>query len=133
MTASDALLDSWAWWEILFATPTGEALARTYLDDPDVRVHASALAPAEIIAKLDAMGEGDWSEPVMRTFRGASQLHDVTASIARDAGLLRGELRQAETSASLADAIILATARRIGAVLVSNDGAFAGQDDVVDR
>lgn len=130
MTASDIVLDSWAWWEILLASPTGARLRRRYLRRSGPRVHTSSLAFGEVAAKLVAMGRADRVPSAMAAIRARSLTHDVTPELAERAGLLRAELRRASAGASLADAIMLATARELGAVLISDDPAFAGQPDV---
>lgn len=131
MTASEVVLDSWAWWEIFFETTRGRRLARRFLRTRGVTVHTSALAVGELVAKLHEMGKGDRSASLVESIRLRSSLHDVTPEIAEVAGRLRSELRRREPEASLADAVMLATARSLGAKLVSTDAAFRGQPDVL--
>lgn len=130
---SDVLWDAWAWWEYIFATETGARLRDTYVQADGVRVHTSALALGELVAKLVETGQGEMVERCRRGILSNSEVHAVTPDIAEAAGRLRGELRQVHPQASLADAIMLATARDLECVLVSGDGAFDGLDDVVSR
>lgn len=142
MTASRVLLDTWAWWEVLFETEVGQQLSERYVEDPTVAVHSSALALGEIAAKLGTFDaddlEGGLELPelerrITASIRAFSELHDVTPTIARDAGKLRSHLRDTKGTASLADAIMLVTARDLEAILVSDDGAFADEPDVRSR
>ena len=129
MSASEVLLDTSAWWEILWGTPKGKALARKHLDG-GARVHLSALTLGEVAAKLAPVAP-ERVEAAVRTLRVHGQVHAVTAEIAEKGGLLRAELRQRDPDASLADGIVLATARDLAVPLVSDDRAFKGERDVV--
>lgn len=131
MTASEVLFDTWAWWEVLFATRQGTRLRKAYLDEPAVRIHTSAIAFGEVAAKMLATDNGDLLPGAMAAMRASATVHDVTSDLAEAGGVLRAELRRASPAASLADGIMLATARRAGATLVSADPAFRGQPDVV--
>ena len=127
MTASEYILDTWAWWEVLAGTDAGRAISRRFL----ARSSTSTLAMAELSAKLANLGQDDRIDAVMDAIRGASRVVPVTEQDAVAAGPLRRELRQARPAASLADALMLATARRLQCALVSNDACFQGQADVV--
>ncbi|MGP8075012.1 MAG: PIN domain-containing protein [Thermoplasmata archaeon] len=131
MTGSEILLDSWAWWEVLHDTATGRRIAQKFLTAPPERVHTSALTLGELAAKL--MLEGDESRiDLMETaIRSVSRLHDVSPALAIEGGRLRGRLRRGERAASLADGIILATARHEGARIVSADRAFRGLPELM--
>lgn len=133
MTASDVLFDTWAWWELFGGTPLGRRLRKRYLRARAVSVHTSAITCGELTAKLVRLGQESRVQEVMATLRMRSRLHDVTPEIAEEAGRLRAVLRRAEPDAGLADAIILATARSIGALVISDDSAFTGQADVKSR
>lgn len=130
MTASRVVFDTWAWWEVLQGTPEGARLKRRYLDASGALVLTSAISLGEISAKLSSQGlEG--SIPVTVTsIRQASLVEDVTGELAVEAGVLRSSLRRKTRSASLADGIVLATARKYGAKVISIDSAFSGQPDV---
>lgn len=131
MTASDVLFDTWAWWEVLFATPTGARLAQRYIDDPAVRVHTSAITFGELAAKFDVIGASHKTDSAATALHAHSDVHDLSADLALAAGRLRQALRKNSPDASLGDAIVLATARSLGAFLVSGDSDFKGEPDVV--
>jgi predicted nucleic acid-binding protein len=128
VSASEALLDTSAWWEILFATPRGKAIARRYMDG-GMRPHASALTLGEIAAKLATLAP-ERVEPAMAALRVHARVHPVSAELAEAGGVLRAELRRRVPDASLADGIILATARDLAVPLVSDDQALLGMPDV---
>ena len=130
MTASRVLFDTWAWWEVLQGSPTGARLKRRYLDAPGVQLLTSAITLGEVSAKLSALGKEDAIPVAMNSIRNASTVLDVSGELAVEAGILRSHLRKRSKSASLADGIILATARQEGAGVISDDSAFAGEPDV---
>lgn len=127
MTDSDVVLDTWAWWEVLRASEQGRSIRRRFLGRTDIRAHTSVITIGEITAKLVSMGALPRVDPILGSIRRAGPLHELTADLARAAGVLRADLRKADPSASLADGIVLATARVLGARLVSAAPAFEGQ------
>jgi predicted nucleic acid-binding protein len=131
VTGSDVLLDTWAWWELLRGSKKGAAIQRRFLRSGRIRVHTSAITIGEITAKLASMGERGRVDIVLGSIRRTGPIHDVTVEVARTAGLIRAVLRKSAREASLADGIVLATARSVGAQLVSADSAFKGQPDVL--
>lgn len=125
------VFDSWAWWETLHGTPAGEKLARKYLEAPEVRVLTVDLAAAEISAKLARDGLASETKPALNAIEVGSEVVPISRSAAEAAGPLLLELRKTDRGASLADAVMLATAREQGAKLVSGDPCCAGQRDVI--
>lgn len=130
MTASSVLFDTWAWWEVLQGTPTGSRLKRRYLDARGIRVLTSAISLGELSAKLASLGLEGSIALTASSIRQVSTVEDVTGDLAVEAGVVRARLRRRTKTASLADGIVLATARKYGARLISNDSAFAGEPDV---
>ncbi len=133
MTASKVLFDTWAWWEVLQGSEVGAALQRRHLDAPGVQVLTAAISLGELSAKLSSQGSEDSISPTVSSIRRASAVLDLTGELAVEAGMLRTRLRKRSKAASLADGIVLATARQNGARLVSNDRAFTGEPDVSSR
>lgn len=129
MTASDVVFDTWAWLEVLQGTRKGAALQGRFL--ARTKVHTSAYAVAELAAKLADAGLAARAGPCLARLASAGRIVPVTEEIALQAGLLRSELRRKVADASLADAVMLATARSLGLPLVSSDSAFRGLRDVI--
>lgn len=130
MSASRVLFDTWAWWEVLQGSAVGARLKRRYLDPAGVEVLTSAISLGELSAKLASQGLAASIPVTISSVRQASRIEDLTGDLAVEAGILRSQLRKRTKSASLADGIVLATARKHGARLVSTDLAFAGERDV---
>ncbi len=125
------VFDTWAWWEALLGTPAGAKLTQKYLEAPEVRVLTVDLAMAEISSRMARQGLDAETKPALNAVEAASEVIPISRAAAGAAGPLVVELRKADRSASLADAIMLAAAREQGAKLVSGDACFARQRDVV--
>lgn len=133
MSGSRVVLDTWAWWEILQGSSKGASLKRRYLEHEGTRVFTSSITLGEIAAKMAAEGRTGNIPLVVASVRQESEIVDVGAELAVSAGILRQDLRKTDSRASLADAIVLSTARGLEAILVSADPAFATQPDVRGR
>lgn len=131
MTDSDVLFDTSAWWEYLFETPTGARLRTRFVDDGRARIHTSAISLGEIGARLSEAGAEDRVGTICGSIRRMSRVWEVTADIAQEAGPVRSRLRTEAKDASLADALVLVTAQRAGARLVSSDRAFRAVPGVI--
>ena len=123
---SDVLFDTSAWWEYLFETPMGARLRARFVEGDRTRIHTSAISLGEIGARLSEQGTEGQIGMVCGAIRRMSRIWDITADIAQDAGPARSRLRRDTKDASLADAIVLITAQRAGALIVSSDRAFRG-------
>jgi predicted nucleic acid-binding protein len=130
VTGSRVAFDTWAWWEVLQGSEIGVKLATKYLPEENSRVFTSAISLGELSAKLSLQGSS-LSIPVMAaSVQRRSEVVDVTSDLALEAGQVRTALRRVHPSASLADALVLLTARRSGAKLISIDPAFKKEPDV---
>lgn len=125
---TEVLFDTWAWWEVLARSAVGKRITARYEDS---QIHTSAWALGELAAKLHAMGRADRMGQVAAVVQARGRIIEVDADLAIVGASLRVELRRKDGHASLGDGVMLATARRLGVKLVSGDGAFAGQKDVV--
>jgi len=133
VTASRVLFDTWAWWEVLQGSEAGAALQHQYLDASGVQVLTASISLSELSAKLSSEGEEESILLAVSSIRHASAIADLSGDLAVQAGVLRAQLRKHSKYASLADAIVLATARKNGARVISNDRAFSGEPDVSPR
>ena len=127
------VLDSWAWWEILHDTPTGRQLSLRYVEGSGVKVLTVDLALAEVACKLERAGSHAAIAPCLRAIEEAGEVLPITREIAGASAPLLVALRRVDAHTSLADAVMLAAARVRGAVLVSDDPCYRGEDDVRSR
>lgn len=124
--------DTWAWREIAIGSAVGRRLQRRYGPDGPGEVHTSVLALAEagsILARNPKAGV-QAAEREVRRMESRSRVHGLELEDVLRAVRLRPELRRADGSASLADALMLAQARRLGLRFISGDKGFRGQADV---
>jgi predicted nucleic acid-binding protein len=133
VTESDLVFDTWAWVECLHGTPIGDSLRARFLDDDRFRIHTSVITLAELSARLHTDNAADRVSAACGAIRRMSHIWDVTADMAQEVGAARARLRKSSSAASLADAIILLTARNAGARVVSADPAFRDVPGVVPR
>lgn len=125
------IFDTWAWFEIFAESAVGRRLSQRYLDDPDVRVLTPSLALAEMSSKMARRGHTDRIPATLAAMDAGSEIVHLSTAAAIRVGPILVELRKSKKEASTADAVMLATARDHAAKLVSNDRAYAAQDDVV--
>ncbi len=121
-------IDSFAWWEVIRGTEAG-ARARAEMERA-----VRCLTPAIVLAEVASKGHRDrmddaWLGLELRAIREASQIVPIDDEIALRATHAVVELRRGAKSRNLrppglADALILATARRERSALVTGDAHF---------
>lgn len=127
----DVFYDSWAWIESFSGTPAGQRLDKQYGPGRPARIHTSVIAFAEVASRLARRGHAGLVNETLDRMERASEdrVHAPTIDDARVAAPLHVELRK-HGDASLADALMLAQARRLGLAFISGDAAFRNQTDV---
>lgn len=129
---ADVFYDSWAWIESLSGTVAGARLDKRYGPGRPHRIHTSVLAFAEVASRLARRGHAGLIDETLNRMERAAEdrVHPPTVDDARQAAPLHVLLRK-DGDASLADALMLAQARRLGLPFISGDKAFRGQKDVL--
>jgi len=130
LTSESVVFDSWAWWEVVRSSALGDRLARRYLERTEAKVMTVDYTLAEIAAKLVVLGLGDQIASSLSVIERGSDVLSISVEVAELAASLRLELRRTDRNAGLSDAVVLATARNRGAILISGDPCYAGQRDV---
>jgi predicted nucleic acid-binding protein len=130
LTSESVVFDSWAWWEVVRSSALGDRLARRYLERTEAKVMTVDYTLAEIAAELAVLGLGDQIASSLSIIERGSDVLSISVEVAELAASLRSELRRTDRNASLSDAVVLATARNRGAILISGDPCYAGQRDV---
>ncbi len=128
-----ALLDTWAWVEVLRGSAAGKDIKRRYLDNLRQEVWVADISLVELAASLHRDGlDAEAIEKAVETVLARSDrvlYPDTRDAVAAPYG--RATLRRRKRDASLADGLILAMARNRGAIVVTCDEAFVGEPDVV--
>ncbi len=127
MKTSEVVFDSWAWVEVLKGTPIGK---RLWKHVQARRVVTPAFAVAEVACKMHREEGVKAADEFVASARIRTTIQPLDDDIAATAGQLLAHLRKRDASASLADATMLATARRLGIPLISRDPCFKGFADV---
>jgi len=123
----ECVFDSFAWMEYLRGTSKGEKV-RGYVERGNGAT--PVLVVAELSAKFHRDGLPDW--PTTRDFILAhSALVTLEWPVADRAGETVKELRSKRRNAGLADAVVLETARSLGAPLLTGDEDLRGAAGVL--
>jgi len=122
------VVDAWAWIEYLIGTKRGDKL-KQILDEEKNEVYTCALTIAEVVSKVAR--EGRNADAAYETLVGNSQVIDIDEELSKQAGLLHAEMRRTEKDFGIADAYVLATARKLEAKVLSGDKHFKHAKDVV--
>lgn len=115
------LLDTWAWIEYFRGT---NETARSIIEDSEEKLLTSTITLTEIIRKYNKYPPKSIDEKIQYIDE-ISNVIPVTKDIALAAGHLRNSTFQGGT----ADAIILATARKFQAIVVTGDQHFRDLED----
>jgi predicted nucleic acid-binding protein len=122
------IVDAWAWIEYLIGSEYGSKL-NEILDDDSSEVYTCAVTLAEVVNKV-AREERD-VEVAYSLLLSNSQIVDADEELSKYAGLLHAEMRRKEKDFGLADACVLATARKLKSKVLTGDVHFKSVKDAV--
>ena len=114
--------DAYAWVEYLDGTQRGEKLRNLLEHGADV--YTSAVTLAEVVSKTARTGRDH--EIAHAVIRGNSTIIEADEQLSCEAGVLHAEIRRTAKDFGLADAYVLATARKLGARVLTGDPHFYG-------
>ena len=117
------LLDSYAWVEYFLASSSGKKV-KEIIEDGKHEIFTSVITIAEVCGK--AKKEGMDYNLAFRKITSLSSVAQITPEIAMNAGVARQEIRKKVENFGMADAIILITARGMGAKVLTGDYHFKG-------
>lgn len=120
------LIDSSAWIEYLEGSKEGEKVSE-FLKKGEI--FSLSLIMAEVISKVKRMGK-DFNL-AYRIISSNSKVLEINPQIAKESGLLHAEIKKKKTSFGLIDAIILVSARKLKANLVTQDNHFKGFKEAI--
>lgn len=122
------VVDAWAWIEYLIGSEYGSKL-NDILDDEDSEVYTCAVTLAEVVSKVAR--EGQDIEVAYSLLAGNSQIIDADEELSKSAGLVHAEMRLKEKDFGLADAYVLATARKLKSKILTGDAHFKNVKDAI--
>jgi predicted nucleic acid-binding protein len=121
-------IDAWAWIEYLIGSEYGSKVNEV-LEDDSSEVYTCAVTLAEVVSKVAR--EGRDAEVAYSLLLSNSQIVDADEELSKYAGLFHAEMRQKEKDFGLADAYVLATARKLKSKVLTGDLHFKNVKDAV--
>ena len=122
------VVDAYAWVEYLIGSKCGSKIAAV-LGEESNEAYTCAVTVAEVISK--AARDGQDVEAAYDILLSDSQVVSVNEEISKEAGVLHAEMRKTEKDFGLADAYVLATARRLKAKVLTGDPHFKSVREAV--
>jgi predicted nucleic acid-binding protein len=122
------VVDARAWIEYLVGSEYGSKL-NEILDDDGSEIYTCAVTLAEVISKVAR--EGRDVEVAYSLLLSNSQIMDADEELSKNAGLLHAEVKQKEKNFGLADAYVLATAKKLKSKVLTGDAHFKNIKDAV--
>ena len=122
------IIDAYAWIEYLIGSGAGEKV-RSVLEEEDNEVYTCAVTVAEVVSKT--VREGRDFETAYDILVSNSRVIDVDEEISKDAGMLHAEMRKTKRDFGLADAYVLAAARKINSKVLTGDIHFKGVKEAI--
>ncbi len=122
------IIDSYAWVEYLDGSKRGEKL-RTILDDAETTTYTSAVTLAEVVSK--AIRTHRDHELALKVLSSDSTIVDADEELSKSAGIIHAQARQTSSDFGLADAYVLATARKLEGKIVTGDPHFQGYKEAI--
>lgn len=121
-------MDAYAWIEYLIGSETGAKL-KTMLEDENNGIYTSAVTLGEVISKI-AREKQDVCT-AYRILLSNSDVIDVDEELSKQTGIIHAAMRKNKKDFGLADAFVLATARRLGTKILTGDPHFQGIKEAV--
>ena len=122
------VFDTYAWIEYFKGSDTG-AKVKNILESQENDIFTSVISIAELasILKRDSLDIDNCYNIVMHS----SKLYFITPEFAKEAGTLHGEMKKKIKDFGMIDSIILLTARKLGAKILTGDPHFKGFKEAV--
>jgi predicted nucleic acid-binding protein len=117
----DYVVDAYAWIEYLIGSEAGTKI-KTMLEDENTGIYTNAVTLAEVISKVAR--EGRNAETVYKILVTNSDIIDADDQLSKEAGITHAEMRKTKKDFGLADAYVLATARKLKTKILSGDPHF---------
>ena len=122
------VVDAYAWIEYLIGSESG-AKVNAVLEKETSEVYTCAVTVAEVISKVAR--EGREVQVAYDVLLSNSQIIDVNEELSKETGLLHAEMRKTEKDFGLADAYVLATARKLKSKILTGDAHFKSVKDAI--
>lgn len=115
------VVDAYAWVEYLIGSEAGNKV-KVALEEKNNEIYTCAVTVAEVISKT--VREGRKPEIAYDILVSDSHIIDVDEELSKDAATLHAEMRKTIKDFGLADAYVLASARKIESKILTGDYHF---------
>ncbi len=113
-------IDAYAWIEYLNGSTKGKKVAQILEDNNEI--YTCTITIGEIISKITRMNQDP--KPAYDVLLSNSQIITADEELSYQAGLIHSEMRKTQKDFGLADAYILATARKLKTKILTGDPHF---------
>ncbi len=114
------VIDAYAWIEYLDGSALGKKVA-SIIDDND-EIYTCAVTLGEVVSKVARRGKD--AKVAWDVLLSNSQIVTVDEELSLQAGILHCEMRKTQKDFGLADAYVLATARKLKSKILTGDPHF---------
>ena len=121
------VIDAYAWIEYLDGSTSGKKVA-SILETNDA-VYTCAITLGEVVSKVARMGKE--AKIAYDVLLSNSQIITVDEELSLQAGLIHCEMRKTSKDFGLADAYILAAARKLKSKIITGDPHFQGIKEAI--
>ncbi len=122
------IIDAYAWIEYLIGSKSGEKV-KTTLEGEENEIYTCAVTVAEVVSKTAR--EGRDFEAAYDILVSNSHVVNVDEEVSKEAGVLHSEMRKTRRDFGLADAYVLAVARRMRSKVLTGDVHFKGIKETI--
>ena len=122
------IIDAYAWVEYLIGSEVGNEV-KAVLEGEDNKINTCAVTVAEVISKTTR--EGRNPETAYDILISDSHIIDVDEELSKDAGMLHAEMRKTIRDFGLADAYVLASAKKLNSKILTGDPHFKGVKEAI--
>jgi predicted nucleic acid-binding protein len=121
------VIDAYAWIEYLDGTDAGSKVTATLENNDDI--YTCAVTLAEVVSKVARISKD--SKIAYDVLQSNSRVVIVDEELSFQAGLLHCEMRKTAKDFGLADAYVLATARRLKSKILTGDPHFKSLKEAI--
>lgn len=123
------VVDAWAWIEYLVSGTEGKKV-KDIVESEGNEIYINSIIMAEVISRTSR--EGRDIKTAFDAMTSLSVMADINnADFSREVGILHAEMKKKASGFGLADAFVLATARKLNAKVITGDAHFRNVKEAV--
>lgn len=123
------IVDTWAWIEYLISSPHGEKVKEIVENDRN-EIYINSIILAEVVSKT--IREEKNPDIAFNALTALSKIVDINdPEFSKGVGVLHAQMRKGIRDFGLSDAFVLASARKIGAKVLTGDPHFKNIKEAV--